>query len=114
MKLGKWCEARQKDYIKLLVRVQQMIVGVTLAEKEGRANDRTIQKALLGYDPEKWVKTDVEIRGEEQIEVGYQSINSSNPPKGKHRFAHCQVLYMRKCTRSSRKENGRWHRSIRK
>ena len=38
VKLGKWCEARQKQYRKLLVRVQQMIVGVTLAEKEERAN----------------------------------------------------------------------------
>ena len=34
VKLGKWCEARQKQYRKLLVRVQKMIVGVTLAEKE--------------------------------------------------------------------------------
>ena len=34
VKLGEWCEARQKDYRKLLVRVQDMIVGVTLAEKE--------------------------------------------------------------------------------
>ena len=33
VKLGKWCEARQKDYRKLLVRFQKMIVGVTLAEK---------------------------------------------------------------------------------
>ena len=70
-----------------------MIVGATLAEKEERANDRTIQKALLGYDLEKWVKTDVEIRGEEQMKVEYQSIQIIQPTKGKHRFAHCQVLY---------------------
>lgn len=69
VKLGKWCEAKQKDYRKFLVRVQKMIVGVTLAEKEERANDRTIRKTLLGYDPGIWVKTDAEIRGEEQIEV---------------------------------------------
>ena len=93
VKLGKWCEARQKDYRKLLVRVQTMIVGVTLAEKEERANDRTIQKALLRYDPEKWVKTDAEIRGEEQMKVEHQSIQIIQPTKGKHRFAHCQVLY---------------------
>ena len=53
VKLGKWCEARQKQHRTLLVRVQKMIVGVTLAEKEERATGRVMQKTLLGYDPEK-------------------------------------------------------------
>ena len=72
-KLGKWCEASLQAYRTLIVRVQKMIVGVTLVEKEERKNDRTLQKALLGYDPEKWIKTDPEIRDEEQVEVEYQS-----------------------------------------
>ena len=58
VKLGKWCEQKQTYYRKLILRVQGMIVGVTLAEKEKRKNDHKIKKALLGYDPEKWVKTD--------------------------------------------------------
>ncbi len=70
-----------------------MIVGVTLAEKEERANDRTIQKTLLGYDPEKWVKANAEIRDEEKMEVEYQSLKTIQPTRGEHRFAHCKVLY---------------------
>ena len=34
-----------------MVRVHKMIVAVTLAEKEERKRDHTIQKALLGFDP---------------------------------------------------------------
>ena len=93
VKLGKMCEQRQNDYRKLIVRIQKMIVGVALTEKEERINDHTILKALLGYDPQKWVKTEAEIRDEEQLEVDYQSIEIIQPTRGKHRFAHCQVLY---------------------
>ena len=35
-KLGKWLEARQKKYRRLMVRVHKMIAAVTLAEKEER------------------------------------------------------------------------------
>ena len=33
VKLGKWCEARWKQYRKLMNRTHKMIVGVTIAEK---------------------------------------------------------------------------------
>ena len=46
-----------------------MIVGVTLAEKEERAKLQVIQKALLGYDPEKWTKAKTVIRDEEHLEL---------------------------------------------
>ena len=43
-----------------------MIAGVTLAEKGEMTRDTGVQKAILGHDPEKWVKSNVEIRDEEQ------------------------------------------------
>ena len=70
-----------------------MIVGVALAEKEERRNDCTVRKALLGYDPLKWVKTDAEIRDEGQLEVEYQHLETIAPSRGIRGFAHCQVLY---------------------
>ena len=65
VKLGKWCEKRHDSYSKLMCRVQKMIAGVVMAEKEERKKDHDVQKALLGYDPEKLLKTDAEIRVEE-------------------------------------------------
>ena len=55
--------------------------------------DHAVHKALLGYDPEKWLKTDAETRAEELEDSEYQSLNLTLPTKGKHRFAHCQILY---------------------
>ena len=93
VKLGKWCEARWKQYNKLLNRVHNMIAGVTLAEKAERAKQQLIQQAMLGYDPEKWIKAKAMIRDEEHLEIEYQSIETITPSKGKHRFSHCQTLY---------------------
>ena len=42
VKLGKWLEARQKDYRKFLNRVHKMIVAVTVAEKEEKKRIHTI------------------------------------------------------------------------
>jgi len=70
-----------------------MIPWVVMAEKEERKKDHDVQKALLGYDPETWLKIDAEIRVEELEEEEYQSLSLIPPTKGKHRFAHCQVLY---------------------
>ena len=53
VKLGKWCEARLKQYRKLVIRVHKMIVGVTLAEKEERAKQRVKQKSLARIRPGK-------------------------------------------------------------
>ena len=70
-----------------------MIVAVTIVEKEERERDHTIQKALLGSDPLKWIKADVEVRGEGRLEVEYQELETIPPSRGLHRFAHCHVLY---------------------
>ena len=66
-----------------------MIVAVTLVEKEERKRDHTIQKAILGFDPFKWLKADAEVRDEGHLEVGYQELETISPSRGLHRFAHC-------------------------
>ena len=48
---------------------------------------------MIGYDPEKWAKANAEIRDEYHLEGERQSFKTIQPAKGKHRFAHCQVLY---------------------
>ena len=93
VKLGKWLEARQKTYRRLIVRVHKMIVAVTLAEKEERRRDHTIQKALLGFEPPKSIKADAEVRDEGHLEVEHQELETIAPSRGLHSFAHCQVLY---------------------
>ena len=47
-------------------RIQKMIAGIALAEKEERTVDKEIKKATLGYDPDKWLRSDVQIRDGEQ------------------------------------------------
>ena len=93
VKHGKWCEARWKQYRKLMNRTHNMIVGVTIAEKAEGAKQLTIFKATRGYDPTKWVKANATIRSEEKLMPEYQSIEISQPTMGKHKFMHCQVLY---------------------
>ena len=34
------------------------------------------------------------IRDEEHLKLEYQSIETITPTKGKHRFSHCQTLYV--------------------
>ena len=51
------------------------------------------QKAILGYDPEKWVSTEARIRDEEHYDIDYVDLKIISPTKGKHKFTHCQVLY---------------------
>ena len=50
VKLGKWLEARQKNYKKLMNRVHKMIVVVTIAEKDERKKIHSIQQIALCYD----------------------------------------------------------------
>ena len=51
------------------------------------------RKPSWGYDPETWLKIDAEIRAEDLEEEEYQCLRLIPPTKGKHRFAHCQILY---------------------
>ena len=43
VKLGKWLEARQKKYKKLMNRAHTLIVAVTIAEKDERKKIHSIQ-----------------------------------------------------------------------
>ena len=88
VKFGKWLEARQNKYRKLINRVHKIIAAVTIAEKEERKKVHTIQKAICGFDPLKWTKTDAEVRGEGHLEVDYQEVHLIAPTKGNHWFAH--------------------------
>ena len=93
VKLGAWLEKRHDQYSKFMPRIQEMIVGIALAEKEERTVDKEIKKATLGYDPDKWLRSDVQIRDGEQEGQEYESIRLPPVLKGKHKFSQCQVLY---------------------
>ena len=93
VKLGKWLEARQKKYKKLMNRVHKMIVAVTIAEKEERKKIQTAKKTLLGYDTQKWTEADALIRDESQLEVSYRKIDLVSATKGNHRFTKWQKQY---------------------
>lgn len=113
VKPGKWCEARWKQWKQLLNRVHRMIVGVTLAEtKAERAKQQVIQRAMFGYDPEKWTKAKATIRDEEHLKLEYQRIETISPTTGKNGFSHCQTLYGEVHAFLQKKEVG--HRSARK
>ena len=56
-----------------------MIVGVTLADKLEREKEHTKQKAILGYDLEKWVHTETNIRDEEHYEIDYVDLKIIPP-----------------------------------
>ena len=64
-----------------------------IAEKDERDKDKKIDKALLGYDPMKWVKSDAEIKNEDQSSLSFEKIEFPAPTRSKHRFHFCQRLY---------------------
>ena len=66
VKLAHWAANRHQAYKRLMMRVQKIIIGMTIHEKELRAKQHSIDKAVLGYDPEKWVLSDACIRHEDQ------------------------------------------------
>ena len=93
VKLGKWLEARQKNYKKLMNRVHKMIVAVTIAEKDERKKIHSIQKVALGYDTLKWMKGDANVRGESQLGIDYLEVKLITPTKGNHKCTQRQKLY---------------------
>ena len=57
--------------------MQKFIAGVLIAEWEKRAKDKQVSKAVLGYDPDKWTKTDINIRSEVQNEIDYKKLEAA-------------------------------------
>ena len=76
-----------------MIRAQRFIAAVISAEKEERVKAKKVDKITLGYDPEKWIKRDAEIRNEDRLSTDYVKIDLPPPHKGKHRFTSCQRMY---------------------
>ena len=70
-----------------------MIAVITMAEKEERKKNLEVQKAIVGYDPEKWMKTNVQLRDDDQAHQTFQAFALPPLIKGKHKFAYCQHIY---------------------
>ena len=68
VRLGAWLASRHDAYIAFMRRAQRMIGAISRAEEE-RANRIKVKKATLGYDPKKWLKTQVWIRDERKYDV---------------------------------------------
>ena len=67
---------------------------ITIAEKNERAKEKVVNKAVLGYDPEKWVESSVKVRSGNQDNRTHQYLNLPPPIQGKHKHSHCQQLYL--------------------
>ena len=90
VELASWISDRHDMYGIFMKRVHKMIAGVLTAEKERRIKDKHVSKSVLGYDPDKWIQTEVNIRSEKQNEVDYQKLEMPPHIRGKHKFSHCQ------------------------
>ena len=71
-----------------------MIAVVTIAEKNERAKEKVVNKAVLGYDPEKWVESSLKVRGGNQDNRTSQYLDLPPPIQGKHKHSRCQQLYL--------------------
>ena len=87
---------RIDEYGKLMNRIQKMIATITIAETNERAKDKSVNNILLGYDPDVWRSTDMQIRdGEQNLQV-FQNLNLPPPIKDKRKHSHCQKMYERR------------------
>ena len=80
--LGKWLAARHDKYKRLMKRIHKMIAVITIAEKDERAKAKVVSKAVLGYDPEKWMETSVKIRSGNQESRTHQCLSLPPPIRG--------------------------------
>lgn len=62
-------------------------------QKKKRAKDKQASKAVFGFDPYKWARTDVNIRSEDQEEVDYEILEMPPAIKGRRKHSYCQKLY---------------------
>ena len=81
MKLGQWMAGRHDAYRNFMKRIQKMIATITIAEKEARATDKGVNELLLGYDPEVWRDTDMQIRDGEQNLQEFHELSMPPPIK---------------------------------
>ena len=71
LKLANWTAKRQQKYGRFMAKVRKFIVGMTLLEKAERDKDKKVNKALLGYDPDVWVKSKGQLKKEKTDEHTY-------------------------------------------
>ena len=50
--------------------------------KNERAKDKKVQRAVLGYDPDVWMETDVQIRDSDQDNQEYNKTRPAATSKG--------------------------------
>ena len=93
VKLAGWIASRHDRYAKFIRRVQKLIVGVLMVEKEERAKKKGVAAATIGYDPEKWLKSNATIRTEDAQDTTYVKLKMPPAIRGHHRFSDCQGLY---------------------
>ena len=93
VKLANWAARRHASYKKLMAKFHKFIVAIAIAEKEERENAAKIEKAVLGYDPNKSIKSNGAIRKEDPSTVQYAKLQLPPPVKGKRKFKHCQCMY---------------------
>ena len=75
VKLGEWLAKRHDEYRKLMKRIQKIIATITIAEKHERAEDKNVNKIVLGCDPDVWRSTDMQIRDGERGAQGVHYLN---------------------------------------
>ena len=93
VKLGTWVANRQDQYKKFVARIHRMIAAVTKAEKEERSRAKAVDQQLLGYDPEKWVETDLRLDRSLQDRRAFSPLDLQPPVVGVHRFDFCQHMF---------------------
>ena len=93
VKLANWAARRHMGYKKFIAMIHNFIVAITVAEKEERENAAKVEKAVLGYDPQKMIKSNGTIRKEDPSSVQYAKLQLPPPVKGKRKFKHCQCMY---------------------
>ena len=93
VRLASWAVGRHAEYKRFIARIQKFIAAITIVEKEEREKTAKVEKAVLGYDPNKWIKSNGTIRKEDPTSVQYEKLPLPPPVRGKHKFKHCQCLY---------------------
>ena len=63
--LAKWLAKRHRAYGQFIRRIHRFIIGMTRAVKDERTKRSKVDQAVLGYNPEKWVKANGLIRCED-------------------------------------------------
>ena len=61
---------------------RKVIAAITRAEKNERKRGHEIKKALLGYDPQVWTESDIQIRDNKQSRQSYTKVHLRPPVKG--------------------------------